>query len=538
MREKYKFEIFVYLILFCGIFLIYGRSLNYPFIWDDLISISQNPNFGNEIYIKELINGHFFDAGVPFKMNPKMGFYRPIVGISYVLNSKLGKTPFSFRIVNLFIHFFNALMLYVLIKRFGVNKIYSFLISLLFAVHPVATGSVVYISGRTDLLKTFFGLLSILSYMDRKYLSTFIFVIFSILSKEDGIMFPFVFVLLDLYRKDISKKSFIFPIISFLYLLFRKYVLHFITADINTNISYLGTVFKSFFIYLRIYLFPYDIHFEKFYPLLKSNAESLFWIFVFVIFYGFLFVFSAQKRKPVFFLLIATFLFIPVANFFPIYPEYAKRYIFLADHFLYLPGVFIILYIISFISEKYKRVAILVMMIYIAVFSLISYSEIKNWKDPETFYNVIIKKSHFPLRAYNNLAAIYARDGDDRCLYYLDKMKKIMNKNYIYYYILQANWYYFRKHNIKKAIEVFEDALRNNVRAPLILVSLGDLYYEYGDYEKSAFYYEKWIKILKLNNPNLFYKLAKIYKKAGNEKKYNYYLNKYKNLQKCNHFVK
>lgn len=101
------------------------------------------------------------DAFGAFK--PSGGFYyRPLLMLTFYLDQYLWDGTQSFiHLENILLHAANALLVYLLVKKtmryFSEELVAApLLASLLFVSHPITTESVNWISGRTDLLGTFF----------------------------------------------------------------------------------------------------------------------------------------------------------------------------------------------------------------------------------------------------------------------------------------------------------------------------------------------------------------------------------------------
>ncbi|TAJ09998.1 MAG: tetratricopeptide repeat protein [Nitrospirae bacterium] len=99
---------------------------------------------------------------------------RPLLKASYTLNWTSGAGLFGFHLVNLLVHAGNVLLVYTLSRRILANTEAvradlvagaSLLTSLLFALHPVQTEAVTYVSGRSASLMTLFYLASLLTYV-------------------------------------------------------------------------------------------------------------------------------------------------------------------------------------------------------------------------------------------------------------------------------------------------------------------------------------------------------------------------------------
>ena len=161
------------LVLFLGllvlgvvVFVVYYPGMRAPFIFDDSVTIVENRA------IRQLwpLVGSGADAG-PLnspKETPIHG--RPIVGLSFAVNYYFGGLdPFGYRIVNMVFHFFSALLLWRIVSRTlrleffqdrfaRVAEAVSFGAAIVWALHPVNTESVVYVTQRTELMMGMFYL--------------------------------------------------------------------------------------------------------------------------------------------------------------------------------------------------------------------------------------------------------------------------------------------------------------------------------------------------------------------------------------------
>ncbi|WP_129645397.1 glycosyltransferase family 39 protein [Peristeroidobacter agariperforans] len=94
---------------------------------------------------------------------------RPLLKLSYALNFSLDPRPAGFRVVNILIHALSATLLGSLLRGRGLRAGLSeanasqaaLFAALLFALHPVQTEAVTYISGRSSSLAACFCLLSL-----------------------------------------------------------------------------------------------------------------------------------------------------------------------------------------------------------------------------------------------------------------------------------------------------------------------------------------------------------------------------------------
>ena len=142
MSDKTDKKQILFLVL--AVFFVYFNSLPNEFIFDDV------PLVQNSLWIT---SGNFADI---------LRSYRPLRYISYALDYRIfGMNPAGFRLMNMIYHALSVLALFWALKMFGLTKRAAFVSALIFAVHPVNTDAVAYISGRRDVLMGLFYILSI-----------------------------------------------------------------------------------------------------------------------------------------------------------------------------------------------------------------------------------------------------------------------------------------------------------------------------------------------------------------------------------------
>lgn len=137
------------LVLACGI-LSFHNVLGHSFHYDDEHSILENP------HLRSLANAprFFFDPGT-FSGMPEARMYRPLLLVTYALNYAIDAyDPFGYHLVNLLLHLVNAALLWRVAPALGASPSAALVAGLIFAVHPVLSESVNYVSSRSSLLAT------------------------------------------------------------------------------------------------------------------------------------------------------------------------------------------------------------------------------------------------------------------------------------------------------------------------------------------------------------------------------------------------
>lgn len=83
--------------------------------------------------------------------------WHPLVWLSYMLEVELfGMSPGPMHITNVVLHILNSLMLYLWLRMATGSMVRSFLVALVFAIHPAHVESVAWITERKDVLSTLF----------------------------------------------------------------------------------------------------------------------------------------------------------------------------------------------------------------------------------------------------------------------------------------------------------------------------------------------------------------------------------------------
>ena len=137
------------------------RSLDGELVWDDRALILDNPAIQEPGRVAEALGRDYFHTdSEPLRY----GYYRPISTLSLAVSYwTVGREPALYHLTNILLHVGCALFVLVLGLWLGFAPGAALAAALLFAVHPVHVESVCWISGRTDLLATFFGLGALLA---------------------------------------------------------------------------------------------------------------------------------------------------------------------------------------------------------------------------------------------------------------------------------------------------------------------------------------------------------------------------------------
>ena len=217
--NKISLRVLLGIIILLVSFVLYIRTIGFDLVQcDDDVMVLQEFSYNSQLSnLTKAFDRTFFVDDV---------FYRPVLTISFIIDANIGGANIEiYRLTNILIHTISSLLLFVFLLKLKFSEIHSFVASLFFAVHPILTPAVSWISGRNDSLLTLFTLISfiyLINYLENKnfkkwiYLGVHIFAFFlSMYTKESAIIIPFMIVLyLYFIRNDKNFKNYIFPAVG------------------------------------------------------------------------------------------------------------------------------------------------------------------------------------------------------------------------------------------------------------------------------------------------------------------------------------
>lgn len=207
------------------IFIVLG--VYYPAIFVPLNSVD-DPGMYNHLLNTDAF--HFRDVFIPGGSGT---YYRPLLVVSFLMDKFVWGLEESFiHLENIFFHLTNTLLLFAIARRVSLqlkieSPIPSLLPPLFFAIHPINTESVIWISGRTDLLAGLFVFLSsYLLLLPRRNLTSIlaaISLLLACLAKDTAIFFLPAAIILPFFWPTEGSGSSDSPLLTV-----RKNIFHFV----------------------------------------------------------------------------------------------------------------------------------------------------------------------------------------------------------------------------------------------------------------------------------------------------------------------
>lgn len=445
------------LILMAASFIVYFNTLNNNFVYDDetiIVKNAENLNLKN-------IPGYFTNQG---EYRYVFGaLYRPIIMASFAVDHTLfGLKPGGFHFVNIIFHAASTIFLFlILLLFFGKYEygiIASFISSLVFAVHPVHTEAVSFISSRTDLLATMFFFISFYFFLifrgfslpkfhkekskgkkqtqqpkspTKKYLIySLLFYFLGLLSKEMIITLPLIFLLFDLLVskekfRNIYKEYLFLSGVTIFYLIIR----HLAVQGVETKpifdwfygkdaIVIIATMVKTIPVYFKLMFFPIGLVYNYNGVISYSNSlleiNSLISIFFIIAVLSFSVYLIKRKVYYSYSILVFFTGLLPVINIIPTANIMAERYLYM----LTFPLCVSIAYFVS-TSSNHKNIKAYswVFALIIIFFGFLTIQRNQVWKTNETLW--MSAEGDSSPASMINIAGLYTRSNQ------IDKAEKL-----------------------------------------------------------------------------------------------------------------
>lgn len=539
------------LLVLIGV-VIYSFNLHNGLFWDDTDWIVNNPNVHGLGWdnIKAWFSENIL-AGVGGQSN----YYRPFLLFTFALNYALaGVNSLTYHLVSNALHILNALLVFLLFSKVLNNRRVGLIAALLFAVHPIATEAVTYISGRGDPLYVFFTLLGLgLFYQAEKLLQgwrswrkllSLLALVLGLLSREVMIVFPPLAVIFtmaflsdgpfwrSLFRS--FKKTWPYWAVVLVYGLLRLTVLNFnntlnfyTQANVYSEHLYvrLFTFTHALYDYFGILLVPTNLHMERSVSIQLSPFAWPVWPIILglvVAVWGLYRLYRKNPNSLAFRLWWFAFAwwFIALGPVSGVTPINAQIY----EHWLYLPALAVwVLFafyfdrLLSFLATRkviLYRLVLGGLVIYLGWLSWQSIQRNIIWGKPIAFYEDILEYEPDSVRINNNLGNSYYNAGD------------ITKAEHYYQQAIASEDIFPQPHfnlgailqsrgDIAEAVIEYRKAIALNPYFYLPYQNLASLYAQQRDLVAARQVLEELLKI-RPNDPMVYYNLAAVHRAQGN----------------------
>jgi len=229
------------LIIIGSVFILYSQGIKFEYTsCDDTDLIVDNyPFIKHTKNIPRTFKQSAFE--IPNHLTEDKAYYRPMLITSFILDAQVQRPssegfpkPQWFHFMNILLHLSVCLILFLLLNKWTNNIHLSFILSILFAVHPLHTMAVSWIPGRNDTLMGLFTLLALFNIYK-----------FTDSNKLKYLIYYIVFFILNLFTKESAVM--LFPLSLFFIYVFKN---ESFVKLVKNPIYYIGSVFGLVLWYL------------------------------------------------------------------------------------------------------------------------------------------------------------------------------------------------------------------------------------------------------------------------------------------------
>ncbi len=459
--------------------------------------------------------------------------YVPLTVFSYMLEySMFGQSAKVFHTVNLLLHIVNALLLFWILRRLNIQDTYLIgLILAFFALNPLVTESVCWITERKDVLYCFFFFLSILQFLNyyetkkaKALLLCFVWFVLACFSKPMAVSLPVLILIFMAYKSrkaELKKWLFLLPffLVSFI---FSVVSIRFISTNAPGKIpvtdydlvqklvlvvSELGYYFMKPFMPVKqqlIQLFPPQADFYNTTPLLVFAIAGL-------LVAGFIaYQVLAKKQFLLGILFLSWVIFLlPVLQIYPNTNSYVS------ERYFYVSIIFPIIIIYQYL-QRLKIPAVnfqWTLYLILPVFAILTFQRSRVWAGSKTLFEQELKMDGRDPFALNNLGYYYNELGQfDKGYKLLQQAVQIDSSNALC--LNNYGWALAGLGRTDSAIIYFNKAIVKKRRFANALNNLGVCYMQKNLNEKALVCFSQ-AYAFEPNNHEVLYNLGAYYLKTG-----------------------
>ena len=530
----------LFFVLLC--FLIYGKSSQNNYSMDDEFVIRNNVQVQKGIKaIPEIFSSTYVID------NQKSSYeYRPIVKAFFAIEYQIiGAKPHISHFLNVLLYAISIALLYSVLLNLlsGYNRVFPFLITLFFLIHPLHSEVVLSLKNR-DVILSFIGCLLALKFYikfieNNKYYDLFFgafFILFALMSKKDSMTYLAIIPFTMWFFKDASLKKILWMIFSLLFSRFLFFLSSLHAANLakkvmigavsltnengitrkflewenplffkSTVLERIPTGFYSIYFYLKMFIFPHPLLSYYGYnqvPIANWSNPIVWGVIFFLILVGYYVVKHIKSKSievyGILYFLITISMFTNVLQ--PVVGIVGERFAYIPSLGLCIVSAWALLKLFKIsvnlnelkfptLSTSFSVTIILITL----VCSGRSFARIPAWKDAYSLYSTDVNNASESAHANSLIAAASVQKVKEN-----PKMS-IQQKRF---HISNAEKYYL------KSIEILPNYISS-------LNNLGMIYFSYYNKPDKAIPYLKKAILLDSNYVEAYFNLATCEVKSG-----------------------
>ncbi len=210
-KSRWSAASLVGLLMLCASLPYANILLNdFALTYDDGTQILKNPYVHSFRHLREIFGTHVWSYLGRYSAT---NYYRPIMTLGYLLCYKIfGAAAYGFHLVSLMLHAAVVCILFFVTLRMRRDRVLAFATAAVFALHPIHTEAVAWISAVTDLEVTFFFLVTFWFFLgaarpggqcsEPQKLAMVGSCVLALLSKEQALMLPLLATVYEHFYRD------------------------------------------------------------------------------------------------------------------------------------------------------------------------------------------------------------------------------------------------------------------------------------------------------------------------------------------------
>jgi protein O-mannosyl-transferase len=519
-------------IVFAGI-LLYANSLHYPFQFDSIRYIPNNPVMRDP--------GQLLTFDYLWQEYTRRAFLMS----SLALNVQWGGfDPFGFRLLNMTVHILNSLLIYFIslklcrsLHLFNEDKpgrtLCSILSALLFLTHPLQTESVLMVMSRAGIIAGFFYLSAFLIFQNMleckahwgktlKFVSGLAIAVCFFAGagfKQTIVTLPCMLLIyylcclepkhsffLQIKKWRVAIGTILFLIFGILFWkLFSDETFLIGYSDAGEAIGRKNYMLSQpavlIFYYFRLALFPFNLNVDPDFPMTSSFAHPAFWGSCALIVAAMIFAYRQACKGNAVYLFCLTWMLIvisPSSSIVTLHDLAAEHRVYLASFGLFF--IFSVIFCKVFALGKstldFKPFVFLgLLMLFLLSATTLKRSTV--WSSESQLWSDATEKSPRLLRPLVNLARGYSSEGrfDESIIYY--ERALTINPN-IFFANYNLGDLYYQEGRKEDAVQLFLRAIQIKPSIPETYARLGEIYMELGHLELA----DQFLREAVEKNPN------------------------------------
>lgn len=486
------------IILIISSVLVYVNILPNTFIMDDRTIFFSWPEV-KSFNIPALLEGSY---PARYSFQP---VYRPVKGVIHALSYHISNNnQIFYHLQSIFVHASITILIYLIITKITKKTSLAFLTALIFAVHPIHTESITFMTASFDTIGAMFFFLSFYLYLKYKfdknkpifYFLSLIFAFLSFLTYEITLILPILLILYDLCFGHLNRKNWKESVKYVPYFIFISLYIglkSLFQPNLNTITYYAGsfsltmlTSLKALLNYIFLLFVPLKLSVIDIMPgnissdLFDSNSVENFKLIhsqkifeptaifaVLIILVSMLAFFYFFRKKPIISFSLGWFYIslLPVSNIFPLRQFMAERYAYIASFGLILLFSYtsLLLYESKKIKPILKNSILIILILVVFLFSFLTITRNFDYKDRLSMFKSISKQENGGYYTRYFLGRYYFASKDYKSsVYYLNLLTKSQ-----YNYIYKDAYYWLGMSSIKigqisEAKKTYDDLIRLN----------------------------------------------------------------------------